>query len=104
MYGDVYAHSEGSAEAKVFIHPETAEILSREQWERLGIENDEAEAAAHSSPESSETERAPTILKVRQIDLGNGDYVIVVDAPEEEMVEIKVWFDEEGKAHFRCSH
>ena len=104
VYGDVYVHSEGNAEAKVFIHPETGEILSREQWEQLGIENDEAEAAAHSSPESSETEHAPTILKGRQIDLGNGDYVIVVDAPEEEMVETKVWFDEEGKAHIRCSH
>lgn len=104
VHGDAYAHSEGSAEAKVFIHPETGEVLSREQWEQLGIENDEDGAAARSSPESPETGRAPTILKGRQIDLGNGDYVIVVDTPEEEMVETKVWFDEKGKAHFRCSH
>ena len=104
VHGDAYAHGEGSAEAKVFIQPETGEILSREQWEQLGIESDEAEPAAHSSPESSETERAPKILKGRQIDLGNGDYVIVVDTPEEEMAETRVWFDEKGKAHFRCSH
>ena len=103
-YGDAYAHGEGSAEAKVVIHPETGEVLSREQRESLGIESDEGGAAARSSPESPETERAPKILKGRQIDLGNGDYVIVVDTPEEEMVETRVWFDEKGKAHFRCSH
>ena len=103
-YGDAYAHGEGVAGAKVFIDPETGEILSREQWESLGIESDEDGEAARSSPESSETGRAPKILKARQIDLGNGDYVIVVDTPEEEMVETKVWFDEKGKAHFSCDH
>ena len=92
------------AHVKVFIHPETGEILSREQWESLGIESDEGGEAARSSPESPETGRAPKILKARQIDLGNGDYVIVVDTPEEEMVETRVWFDEEGKAHFSCDH
>ncbi len=89
---------------KVFIHPETGEILTREQWESLGIENDETEAIPHSSPEPLETDDTQTILKGKRIDLENGDYVIVVDAPDWEMVETKVRFDEEGKAHIRCDH
>ena len=92
------------AKAKAFIHPETGEILTREQWQSLGLENDEAEAVSHSSSDDSEPMNTPTILKGRQIDLGNGDYVIVVDVPESEMVETKAWFDEKGKAHIRCDH
>ena len=87
---------------KVFIHPDTGEILAREQWEALGIENDETETIPHSSSESPETEDTQTILKGKKIDLENGDYVIVVDAPD--MVETKAWFDEQGKAHIRCNH
>ena len=92
------------AKAKVFIHPETGEILTREQWQALGIENDEAETVPRSSSDAPESESTQTVLQGRQIDLGNGDYVIVVDAPEFEMVETKAWFDEEGKAHIRCNH
>ena len=92
------------ANVKVFIHPETGKILTSEQWETLGIENDETEAVPHSSSEPLETEHAPTILKGKRIDLENGDYVIVVDAPDSKMVETKAWFDEEGKAHIRCNH
>lgn len=92
------------ANVKVFIHPETGKILTREQWESLGIENDETEGIPHSSPEPLETDDTQTILKGKRIDLENGDYVIVVDAPDWEMVETKVWFDEEGKAHIRCDH
>jgi hypothetical protein len=91
-----------SANVKVFTHPETGKILTSEQWEALGIKYDETEAIQHSSPEPSETEHAPTILKGKRIDLENGDYVIVVDAPD--MVETKAWFDEGGKAHIRCNH
>lgn len=90
------------ANVKVFTHPETGEILTREQWESLGIENDETEAVPHSSSEPLETEDTSTILKGKRIDLENGDYVIVVDAPD--MVETKAWFDQEGKAHIRCNH
>ncbi|MCY3624711.1 MAG: hypothetical protein OXH82_05065 [Candidatus Dadabacteria bacterium] len=91
------------ANVKVFIHPDTGEILAREQWEALGIENDETETIPHSSSsESPETEDTQTILKGKKIDLENGDYVIVVDALD--MVETKAWFDEEGKAHIRCNH
>ena len=36
------------AEAKVFIHPETKEILTHEQWQALGLENDESEAVPRS--------------------------------------------------------
>lgn len=93
-----------SARSKAFIHPDTGEILTHEQWQVLGIENDEAEAVSRSSSDAPEPERAQTMLEGRQIDLGNGDYVIVVDAPESEMVETKVWFDEEGKARIRCNH
>ena len=93
-----------SAKVKAFIHPETGEILTREQWEALGIENEESEAALRSSQEPSETGDAQTILKGKRIDLENGDYVIVVDAPDSEMVETRAWFDEDGKAHIRCSH
>ena len=90
------------ANVKVFIHPETEKILTSEQWETLGIENEGTETIPRSSSESLETEDAPTILKGKKIDLENGDYVIVVDAPD--MVETKAWFDEEGKAHIRCNH
>lgn len=92
------------AKAKAFIHPETGEILTREQWQALGLESDEAETVARSSSEAPEPESAQTVLQGRHIDLGNGDYVIVVDTPESEMVETKVWFDEKGKAHIRCDH
>ncbi len=87
---------------KVFTHPETGEILTSEQRESLGIENDETEAVPHSSSEPPETEDTQTILKGKKINLENGDYVIVVDAPD--MVETRVRFDEEGKAHIRCNH
>ena len=90
--------------SKVFIHPDTGEILTREQWQALGLENDEAEAVTRSSSDAPEPESTQAVLQGRQIDLGNGDYVIVVDAPESEMVETKVWFDEKGKAHIRCNH
>ena len=92
------------ADVKVFTHPDTGEILAREQWEALGTENDETEAIPHSSSEPLETEHVPTILKGKRIDLENGDYVIVVDAPDSEMVETKARFDEEGKAHIMCNH
>ena len=90
------------ANVKVFIHPETGKVLTRKQGESLSIENDETEAMPHSSPEPLETENAQTTLKGKKIDLENGDYVIVVDAPD--MVETRVQFDEEGKAHIRCNH
>ena len=93
-----------SAKAKAFIHPETGEILTREQWQALGLESDEAETVPHSSSDAPEPESTQTVLQGRQIDLGNGDYVIVVDAPESEMVETKGWFDEKGKAHIECNH
>ena len=92
------------ANVKVFIHPETGKILTSEQWEALGIENKGTEVIPHSSSEPLETEHAPTILKGKRIDLENGDYVIVVDAPDSEMVKTKAWFDEEGKAHIMCNH
>ncbi len=90
------------AKVKVFIHPDTGKILTREQWESLDIENDETEAIPLSSSEPLGTEDTPTILKGKKIDLENGDYVIVVDTPD--MVETKARFDEEGKAHIRCNH
>ena len=93
-----------AAKAKAFIHPETGEILTYEQWQALGIENDESEAVPRSSSDTPESENTPTVLQGRQIDLGNGDYVIVVDVPDSEMVETKAWFDKEGKAHIKCNH
>ena len=92
------------ARVKAFIHPETGEILTYEQWQALGIENDEAEATPRSSSDAPQLENDRTVLQGRQIDLGNGDYVIVVDTPDSERVETKAWFDEEGKAHIKCNH
>lgn len=92
------------AKVKVFIHPETGEILTRDQWEALGIGNDEAEATPRYSSEPPEMENAPTVLKGRRIDLGNGDYIIAVDDPDSEMVKTKTWFDDEGEIHIRCTH
>ena len=93
-----------SAKSKAFIHPDTGEILTREQWQALGIENDEPDSDSRSSSDAPETENAPTVLQGRQIDLGNGDYVIVVDVPDSERIETKAWFDEKGKAHIKCNH
>ena len=90
------------ANVKVFIHPETGKILTSEQWESLGIENDETEAVPLSSSEPLETEDIQMILKGKKIDLENGNYVIVVDAPD--IIETKAWFNEEGKAHIKCNH
>ncbi|MXZ13260.1 MAG: hypothetical protein F4Y78_04545 [Candidatus Dadabacteria bacterium] len=92
------------AKSKAFIHPDTGEILTRERWQALGLENDEAETVPRSFSDAPEPESTQTVLQGRQIDLGNGDYVIVVDVPESEMVETKAWFDEKGKAHIRCNH
>ena len=92
------------AKSKAFIHPETGEILTHEQWHSLGLENDEAESAFSFSSDAPEPESDHTMLQGRQVDLGNGDYVIVVDVPESEMVETKVWFDEKGKSHIICNH
>lgn len=89
------------AKSKAFIHPDTGEILTYEQWQALGLENGETDATSRPSDVSQDV---PTVLQGRQIDLENGDYVIVVDTPESEMVETKAWFDEKGKAHFRCNH
>ena len=90
--------------SKVFIHPDTGEILTHEQGQALGLENGESEAVPRPSSDTPEPENTRTVLQGKQIDLGNGDYVIVVDAPESEAVETKVWFDEKGKAHIRCDH
>ena len=92
------------AKAKAFIHPETGEILTHEQWQQLGIENDEADSEPHSSSNAPRLDNTPVVLQGRKVDLGNGDYVIIVNAPDSEMVETKAWFDEEGKAHIRCNH
>ena len=92
------------AKVKAFIHPETGEILTYEQWQALGIENDKAEAASRSSSDAPQLENPPTVLQGRQIDLENGDYVIVVDTPDSEVIETKAWFDKEGKAHIKCNH
>lgn len=91
------------AESKAFIHPDTGEILTHEQWRQLDLENDEAGPEPRSSSNALKLENAPMVLQGRQVDLGNGDYVIVVDTPESEVVETKVWFDKEGKAHIRCN-
>ena len=93
-----------SAKVKAFIHPETGELLTREEREALGIGNDEAEAIPRSSSESPETENTPKVLEGRRIDLENGDYIIVVDDPDSEMVKTKAQFDSEGKIHIRCTH
>lgn len=101
----VFQPAEASgAKVKVFIRPETGEILTREQWEALGIENEESRAGLRSSLEPPEAETAPTILKGKRIDLEDGDYAIVVDTPDSEIAETKAWFDDEGKAHIRCNH
>lgn len=92
------------AKAKAFIHPETGEILTREQWQALGIENDEVDSEPRSSSSAPQLENAPMVLQGRQVDLGNGDYVIIVDNPDSELVETEAWFDEKGKAHIRCNH
>lgn len=91
------------AEIKAFFHPETGEILTYEQWLALGMESNEA-AAASRSFSVSEPEKDRAVLQGRKVDLGNGDYVIVVDAPDSRRAETRAWFDDEGKAHITCGH
>ena len=89
---------------KAFIHPETGEILTREQWRQLGIKNDEDDSGSLSSSNASRQESAPAVLQGREIDLGNGNSAIIVDSPDSDLVETKAWFDEEGEVHFKCNH
>lgn len=89
---------------KAFIHPETGEILTRERWRQLGAKNNEADSGSLSSSNALRQESAPAVLQGRQIDLGNGNSVIIVDTPDSDLVETKAWFDEEGKVHFKCNH
>ena len=92
------------AGAKAFIHPETGEILTYEQWQALGAQDSQGAAATRSSQDDPGTESGSTVLEGRKVDLGNGDYVIVVDTPDSEGTETKVRFDENGKAHISCEH
>lgn len=93
-----------SAEVKAFFHPETGEILTYEEWQALDVTSDKADAASETGANASESENTRTVLEGRKVDLGNGNYVIVVDAPASERIKTKAWFDEEGKAHITCDH
>ena len=92
------------AKAKVFIHPETGEILTYEQWQALGTQDSQGATATRPSQDDKGNESGGTVLEGRKVDLGNGDYVIVVDTPDSEGIETKVRFDENGKAHISCEH
>ena len=88
--------------AKAFIHPETGEVLTYEQWQVLGAEDGQGTAAARSAQDTPEPQSGGTVLQGRKVDLGNGDYAIIVDAPDSERTETRVRFDENGKAHLSC--
>ena len=92
------------AGAKVFIHPETGEVLTHEQRQALGTEDGQGAAAARPAQDAPEPQSGGTVLEGRKIDLGNGDYAIIVDAPDSERTETRVRFDENGKAHLSCGH
>ena len=84
------------ARVKAFIHPQTGEILTYEQWRALGIADDQAGRG--------EPRNAPRELEGRRVDLENGDYVIIVDTPASGRIETKARFDENGKVHITCDH
>ena len=92
------------AALKAFIHPDTGEILTYEQWQELGIEDKQSDDASSGGRNRLQPQNPPPALKGRLVELEDGDYVIVVDAPEGMGVETKVHFDEEGRPHFRCTH
>ncbi len=94
----------GGGGLQAFIHPDTGEILTYEQWEDLGIENEQSGGESPGGQNSLQIQGSPPALNGRLVELENGDYVIIVDAPEGAGVETRVHFDEEGKAQLRCTH
>ncbi len=101
--GETAADAPGTG-AKAFIHPETGEILTYEQWQALGTGDGQGAAAARQAQDAPEPQSGGTVLEGRKVDLGNGDYAIIVDAPDSERTETRVRFDENGKAHLSCGH
>ena len=101
--GETAADAPGTG-AKAFIHPETGEVLTHEQWQSLGTEDGRGAAAARAAQDAPEPQSGGAVLEGRKVDLGNGDYAIIVDAPDSERTETRVRFDENGKAHLSCGH
>lgn len=92
------------AEVKAFIHPETGEILTYEQWETLGITSDKTSGASGENSSIPESQSTPLELEGRRVDLGNGDYVIIADTPASGKIKTRARFDKDGKAHITCDH
>ena len=94
----------GSAALQVFVHPDTGEILTYEQWQDLGIEDEQSGGESPGGQDFRQLQVPPPALNGRLVELEDGDYVIIVDAPEGAGVRTRVHFDEKGKAHLNCTH
>lgn len=94
----------GGAALQVFIHPDTGEILTYEQWQDLGIEDEQSGGESLGGRNSRQTRDSSPALNGRLVELENGDYVVIVNAPEGAGAETRVHFGETGKAHMKCAH
>lgn len=104
LAADARADSPEGAGVKIFIHPDTGEILTREQWLDLGIEDERPGERSLPQGRAPEKQRPQAPLEGRLVELGNGDYLIVVDMPESHGVHTQVRFDEDGKPRLECDH
>lgn len=92
------------AGGKIFIHPETGDILTHRQWLDLGIEEQEPGTQALPKHPAGEKENFPEVLRGKRVELENGDYVIVVDMPRSHGVHTRVHLDKDGAHQTECDH
>ncbi len=92
------------AGGKIFIHPETGEILTYRQWLDLGIEEQKPDPQALPEDRTGQKENFPEVLQGKRVELENGDYVIVVDMPSSHGVHTRVRMDKDGVPQIECNH
>ena len=97
-------YGRAGAELETFFHPDTGEILTHEQWQNLGIQDEQSGGAVLGETGSPQPQDSPPVLNGRLVELEDGDYIIVVDVPEDERRKTEVHFDEQGKPHMKCIH
>ncbi len=88
--------SSQGAELEAYVDPDTGEILTREQWQNLGLDADQ-----HSTDTGPSDEKDPAadVVEAKIVTLPDGSIVIGIDTRGMPGTETKVRFDENGKAH-----
>ena len=92
------------AGAKIFMHPETGEILTHRQWLDLGGEEQKPDTHSLPGDRAGKKESFPEVLQGKRVELENGDYVIVVDMPRSHGVHTRMRLDKDGTPQIECDH